>query len=523
MLKTIGKVLLGAGIAFEVFDTQFRYSRLNRNIKTVVGAVQTVYDYKIYLDRHPEEISEVHKRVASRWYNICRSNGGLYIKLGQAISMQNHVLPPEYANLFSQLQDQAPTVGYDEVEKIFKREYGALPTDMFQYFNPVPVASASIAQVHYAELKDGTPVAVKVQKPNIEYQMPWDLFCYRALVYFFDKSFDLPMYFTVDNVCESLTREGDFLSEAVFTKQARDDMTNVPNAYVPFIYDDLTTTRVMVMEWIDGVKLSSHKEIQAMGFSLRDVMTTVFNAFSYQIFISGYVHGDPHPGNVFVRRNPNFPKEHQIVILDHGLYNPERESFRQSYCKLWVAMVLTDKKSLEEVCSSWGVMDPDLFASFQLFKPFKSSGNPVHIGKASRKDMLEVQVAAKERVRLLLSDTSKLPLELVILGRTMNILRGNNKQAGSIVNRVNLFARRAVQGLYIHRSTGMQLFERFKFSTRLFLIEAVYRVSNFVSWIRELVGLRDVRFETLLENQMANALESKLGFKVGVVKDGDIG
>eukprot|EP00055_Hartaetosiga_balthica_P002298 m.3488 g.3488 ORF g.3488 m.3488 type:complete len:521 (-) comp2077_c0_seq1:80-1642(-) len=520
MFKSFVKVLIGAGVAFEVFDTQFRYERLNRNFKTLVGAIQTVYDYKFYLDRHPDELSEVHDRVANRWFNICRENGGLYIKMGQAISMQNHVLPPEYADLFAGLQDDAPTVGFEVVEKIFQREFRSHPSEMFRFFDPKPVASASIAQVHYAELKDGTPVAVKVQKPNIEHQMPWDLFFYKGLVYFFEKAFDLPMYFTVENVCESVTREADFLSEAVFAKRAREDMKSVPNAYVPFIYDDLTSTRIMTMEWIDGVKLSSHEAINDMGFDLKKVMTSVFNAFSYQIFVSGYVHGDPHPGNVFVRPNPSNPSEHQVVILDHGLYVPESETFRHSYCKLWVAMVLTDMKALREVCDSWGVMDPELFASFQLFRPFKSNNRPIHVGQASKKDMLEMQVAAKERVRSLLADTSKLPLELIILGRTMNILRGNNKHAGSIINRVNLFARRAVQGLYLHQSVGLQVIESIKFSSRLMLIEIAFKVSNFVSWMRELVGLQDSRFETLIENQMANALESRLGFKVGVTNPG---
>eukprot|EP00043_Microstomoeca_roanoka_P014111 m.139014 g.139014 ORF g.139014 m.139014 type:complete len:524 (+) comp15931_c0_seq2:222-1793(+) len=519
MLRKAGIALTAAAIAAHQYDTHFCYERFNRNIRTVVAAVQTVWDYKVELDRHPDQITEIHARVAQRWYNICCKNAGLYIKLGQSVSMQNHVLPPEYANLFANLQDKAPTVSYEEVCKVIKGDFGVAPEEIFSEFDQEAIASASIAQIHRAKLKDGTPVAVKVQKPNIRYQMPWDLFCYRVMVWFYEKAFDLPMYFTVENVCESVSKEADFKSEAAFTERARADLVGtVPHVYVPQVYHELTGTRVMTMEWIDGVKLSRHDDIKKLGFSLKKVITTVFDAFAHQIFIAGFVHGDPHPGNLLVRPDPKNPRDYQLVVIDHGLYVPERESFRQQYCQLWTAMVLTDIDGLTNVCREWGIMDGELFASMQLFRPFQANKKAVHVASVSREELLALQLRAKERVKELLSDTSKLPLELIILGRTMNILRGVNKQAGSIVNRINIFALRAVDGLHVKEKRRVQTLRRWSFQVRLWLIEAAYYTTNFISRLREWFGYSSTRFENLLENTMAQSMEKRLGFRVGVTE-----
>ncbi|EGD79771.1 atypical/ABC1/ABC1-B protein kinase [Salpingoeca rosetta] len=521
--RRAGAVLAVGAVAAHQYDTHFRYECFNRSMRTAVAAVQTVWDYKVVLDRHPDMISDIHARVARRWYNICCKNAGLYIKLGQSISMQNHVLPPEYAELFANLQDKAPTVSYEEVCAVMREDFGKEPEEIFAEFDKEAIASASIAQIHKAKLKDGTAVAVKVQKPNIRYQMPWDLLCYRVLVWCFEKAFDLPMYFTVNHVCESVSKEADFLCEATFTERARRDLVGtVPRVYVPHIHRDLTRRRIMTMEWIDGVKLSRHGDIAAMGFSLKAVMTTVFKAFAHQIFLAGFVHGDPHPGNLLIRPNPTNPRDFELVVIDHGLYVPERPEFREQYCRLWTAMVLTDFDELKSVCVDWGITDPELFASMQLFRPFKANKKAVHVAKVTRTDLLALQLRAKERVKALLADTSKLPLELIILARTMNILRGLNKQAGSIINRINLFALTAVEGLHAEEASRARKFRRASFQLRLWFIEAVYYATNLVSRVREWLGYSSSRFENVLETTMTQSLEQRLGFKVGV-RDTDLG
>eukprot|EP00284_Hemiselmis_tepida_P008096 CAMPEP_0174923976 /NCGR_PEP_ID=MMETSP1355-20121228/6940_1 /TAXON_ID=464990 /ORGANISM="Hemiselmis tepida, Strain CCMP443" /LENGTH=442 /DNA_ID=CAMNT_0016169717 /DNA_START=191 /DNA_END=1515 /DNA_ORIENTATION=- len=422
-----------AAVCLHQYDTHFRYERFNRNVRTVAAAVATLVDYKYTLVQHPEMLDELHERVAKRWYDLCCRNAGLYIKLGQQIATMNHVLPAPYLFYFSKLNDAAPAVGFDIVEGIIKRDYGASSvSDVYDEFERDPIASASIAQVHKARLKDGTQVAVKVQKPEIAVQLPWDLLCFRLLLFSFEKIFDLPMYWSCDSVCDVLVQETDFRCEARNAELCAEDFRDDPRVYVPRVYGGQTTRRVMAMEFVDARSIADLQGMRGEGFSVGEVASIMVDAFSHQIFVSGFVHADPHPGNILVRRRPGGgPRDPQIVLLDHGCYVSCSEEFRREYCRLWRAMVLTDEAELLRICRAWGVGDSELFASMQLLKPYTPGRGGVHLNATTRADVLRLQLEAFERVRGLLSDSQRVPRELILLGRNLNIVRANNKGMGS--------------------------------------------------------------------------------------------
>ena len=125
------------------------------------------------------------------------------------------------------------------------------------------------------------------------------------------------------------------------------------------------------MEFINGFKVTDDMLMKKHNYTVADVMTSIMKVFSHQLFVTGFVHADPHPGNILVRPNPNKTNDFQIVLLDHGLYSECRDSFRVDYCKLWKSMILMDSKKLKEVCYNWGIYDEELFASLQLMKPYK--------------------------------------------------------------------------------------------------------------------------------------------------------
>ena len=177
-------------------DKYFYASTFERNLRTIGSSLIIALDYKLNFDSNDEEkVQKMHSRVASLIHNVCKKNGGLYIKFGQQISTVP-VLPSEYYDEFKEFYDNAPSVSMDQVKLIFQKEFGKDPLQVFKTFSEKPMASASIAQVHLATLNDDTKVAVKIQKPNIAVQMEWDLFCHKIILYGFEKLFDLPLLWT---------------------------------------------------------------------------------------------------------------------------------------------------------------------------------------------------------------------------------------------------------------------------------------------------------------------------------------
>jgi len=540
-----GRMAAGAAVLGLAYDN-YHGAVLPRTARVMVGAAMTFVDYKYLMDDTTVEGADhTHKKVAERWHAIVCANEGLYVKLGQQVTTMGHILPPVYMRIFSKLQDNAPQISREDVDSVFMRDFGARPVDVYESFDYTPVASASIAQVHKARLHDGTKVAVKVQKPLIEKQVAADLWAYRMVVWGLELAFDLPMFWTTHDVCDAITQELDFRCEmrnAQMAKRAFQDTRALDDVYIPDVYEDMTTSHVMTMEWVDGVKVTDRATIEgSWGLSCARAVNTMVEAFSEQIFLHGHVHGDPHPGNVFVRPHPTAPHKHQLIILDHGMYVPFSEKFRREYCKLWKAMVLIDMETLEDVCASWGIQDATFFASSQMFKPY-SKDMLSATQKPSRDEILEMRTKAKERVRLLLHDTNRIPRELIILGRNLNIVRAVNKDMGSPVNRAKVLASYASLGLqpsftrsgggvHMHedvmaRAGGLlvclhpaQLATHLKnimFWVRMVALDMVYRSAQVYRYFNiKVLGRQHKGFEQVLDQQMQQNFQ-KLGLELNI-------
>jgi aarF domain-containing kinase len=273
------------------YDTLEGGAKFNRSARAGYVAFATFVEYKFVLGNVDQPLNQIHKRVAERWLWCVRQNGGLYSKLAQAVASMNHVLPPEYLETLSVIQDKAPTVSPTEVERVLFEEFGKTSSELFLEFESEAIASASVAQVHRAKLKDGTRVAVKVQKPAIAKQIDADLFMYRNLAWFLEKAFSLPIMWSIPYTCAQLRQETDFRIESENGKIAavniepdlKDSIT------IPKIYDDFSSKRVLTCEWIDGVKVTDAKAIRSLGLDPAEVMDTVTRFFSHQLFVSGHL------------------------------------------------------------------------------------------------------------------------------------------------------------------------------------------------------------------------------------------
>jgi aarF domain-containing kinase len=238
-------------------------------------------------------------------------------------------------------------------------------------------------------------------------------------------------------ISDHLRRELDFKQEAQNALKTMEFIRSEPDlvekVYVPKVYPELSTQKVLVAEWIDGVRLSDKKAVKSlMGegpsvnvSSLRGgtkwIMDTMVQLFSAQIFSWGWVHCDPHPGNILIRPHPLKPRQPQFVLLDHGLYVRVTDSFRQQYATLWKGLMTMDFETIKDVAEKWGIGTPDLFASATLMKPVRFGGQKEK-DEFDQMSQYERSVLIKKRLQGFLTDTDKMPKELVFIGRNIRLV-----------------------------------------------------------------------------------------------------
>ncbi|KPI83370.1 putative ABC transporter [Leptomonas seymouri] len=459
------------GGAFCIFDRQTDNSG-TRSLRTLAAFAKIAYWYKFITPETPEELSALHRRAAHIVLDTCLKNEGLYIKLGQGLNSMSHVLPKEYTDTLKVLLDRAPPVPVEEIRKTLMEDTGKDMEEIFVRFDVNPVASASIAQVHQAWLPppadessmDPVKVAVKVRKPCISAQSMWDLYAYSAVMKLLKLLFDLPTDWSRQTVCDALEREMDFTIEAENAKRFRRDFENSERVYIPRIFDEFTTKRLLVMEWIDGTKLLDVATVRA-NYDEKQLLTTLFDAVGDMVFKTGFVHSDPHAANVLVRSTPpskkgaaaprclpsagkrkHSPNDYQVVLIDFGLAVPERVRFRYQYALLFVSLFTHDFDSLQRVVKDWGIEDAEMFASLQAQKPYEAI-KAGQYGEVTREEVREMQRKAHAHAKEILRDTRRIPKELIMVSRSLDILRGVNRLYGSPVNRMNMFVKSALECL----------------------------------------------------------------------------
>jgi aarF domain-containing kinase len=253
-----------------------------------------------------------------------------------------------------------------------------------------------------------------------------------------------------------------------------------------------------------------------LGLSLKEVMTTMVDLFSAQMFLFGTVHCDPHPGNIFIRRLPNGRSE--LVLIDHGLYVNMDPTFRHQYCTFWKAIMTFDNKKLAEITAQWGVKAPDLFASATLLRPYEGGDSSTKDritgelkGKTPAERHYEVQLRMRQGIRDILSEEDNFPRELLFIGRNMRIVQGNNQYLGSPVNRIKLTGYWASRSLVDAKDLSWR--ERWVNTWRHLLFRVVLLGTDVAFWtsrVRQLVGWGD-GLEDDLERQMRFIAKDQLG------------
>ncbi len=243
---------------------------------------------------------------------------GVYIKLGQVLSIMGGFLPPPYIKRLETLQDAVPPHPFDEIEEAFVKSLGAQPEAFFRSMDREPVAAASLGQVHVAYMDDGRKVAVKVLYPGIREVVRVDMRVIALMVRVY--KWFVPVQ-NIEAVHESLSdllrRETDYLHEAECMRRMSANFVDDDHILFPEVVDEVTTRDVLTMSFMEGIKITRFDEIQERGVDLRKLGERLVRSFYKQVFVDRFFHADPHPGNFLVQPVEG-SDDAKLVVLDFG-------------------------------------------------------------------------------------------------------------------------------------------------------------------------------------------------------------
>src|SRR6266699_957595 len=244
--------------------------------------------------------------------------GVLMIKLGQFLSSRADLLPEQALAVISSLQDEVPPAPFTHVVSVIETEMGKPVEQIFSVLERKCTAAASLGQVHKGVLATtGETVAVKVQRPHIDQLVRMDLSTLRFVIWVINCFVDTSQFIDLKGVYREFKRtvyeEIDYVTEAANAKRFKEMFANDPIIYIPQVYDDYTSRRVLVLEWIDGIKINDYPALETKGSSRLEVAKRTVRAYFHQFFIEGFFHADPHPGNIFVQ--PGTPGNGPVIVL----------------------------------------------------------------------------------------------------------------------------------------------------------------------------------------------------------------
>jgi predicted unusual protein kinase regulating ubiquinone biosynthesis (AarF/ABC1/UbiB family) len=262
--------------------------------------------------------------------------GPTFIKLGQLLSTRADLMPATYLEALSRLQDQIEPFPFEEVDKTVSSELGVRISKAFADFDPEPLAAASLAQVHLAHMRDGRAVVVKVQRPDIREQIVADLEALGEIAHFLDSHTELGQRYDFENMLRdlrtSILRELDFKLEANNLITFSENLREFDHIIIPQPIEDFCTSRVLTMEYIPGKKITELSPLRLMEIDGHGLAKELFRAYLKQILIDGFIHADPHPGNVFLT------DDDRIALLDLGMVVRLMPGFRDNVLRLLLAI-----------------------------------------------------------------------------------------------------------------------------------------------------------------------------------------
>jgi ubiquinone biosynthesis protein len=365
----------------------------------------------------PADRSATHERAAQQVLGTALAMRGVVIKLCQAVATRSDVFPPPFVRILKQCHDAVPPQPFERIRGAVEQELGKPLDAVFSEFAETPLASASLAQVHRAVLRDGRPVAVKVQYPDIEDIVRTDLANMRRACRIYERLDPQPLELLplLTELTKYLSLELDFEREADSADRVRELFADDPGVAVPRIHREWSTSRLLVMELVDGIKITEREALEAAGLDPSEVVQDLMRIYVQMILAAGFFQADPHPGNLFVR------PDRQIVLMDFGLAKELPEGFGLGLFELMFSMMTQNESAMIRAFQELGFEtrtgDPATFVRIARRMMARSESGRFE-GEFTEEMTDELFEAIRE------DPVVRVPSDFVLVGRVFALLSG---------------------------------------------------------------------------------------------------
>lgn len=346
--------------------------------------------------------------------------GGLLIKLGQFFSTRVDILPQASIRELAGLQDEVAEVPFEQIRTLAESELKQPLDQVFAHFEPKPLASASLGQVHTAVLLDGRKAAVKIQRPGIDELVEIDLRSIRAVVGFIKRFTDWQRFINIDLIyqefADTIRAELDYIQEGRNAETIAANSKDDPLFAAPAIYWEYTTRRVLTMEFMEGIKITEHEQITAAGLDRRQIAAQLLGIYVRQILIDGFYHADPHPGNLFVR------PDGAVIMVDFGMVGSVSNEMRPLLVELVLALTRRDYFAVVEELKRLGFLrlESDNLLLVRAVSVFLEHT----LGSGEDLSSTDLQGFLKDLEKLLYEQPFQIPARFTFLGRALGTLYG---------------------------------------------------------------------------------------------------
>ncbi|MDX1435828.1 MAG: AarF/UbiB family protein [Anaerolineales bacterium] len=328
----------------QAYDTVRRYGLDLLVEQTPLASVRRAMLGFIY----PDRVQKLKKNAPEQTRLMLEELGPVYVKLGQVIASRGELIPDEWEAELSKLQSDVEPFAYDEVERIVTEELGVAPEEGFAAFERVPLAAASLAQVHRATLHTGEEVVVKVQRPDVDVTVRGDLRVIQEGVTALENRSAWARTFGLTGIVaefsENVIQELDYRIEAYNVNRLKGSMEAFDYVRIPAVFENYSTSKVLTMEYVDGAKMNNLSAIEAAGIDRSDLARKLIRVMNKQVLLDGYFHGDPHPGNVWVDLETS-----DVIFLDMGMMGRMEEETRMALFDIIWSLRYRDSANLARI------------------------------------------------------------------------------------------------------------------------------------------------------------------------------